>query len=423
MPKFNILIIGGGLGGLATTVALAQQGHKVTVLESTAKLQTIGGSITIPPNSMRVWDYLGLLPRLHAAAETSMPSPRVFRSYKGEEISEGGITKSVYKYDLTSLHRAPLQKLLLDAATEAGADIQINTRIIEIDESGLSPVAVTKDGRRIEADLIISADGAKSMLRSLLHPKTQLSTCINCYRAVIPGSMLRADPELSQLLETATIWWGPHRNIVGVPIQNGQLFSLECTHPGDTGTAGDWNKKGDVELMKATYSDFEPLVLKLLGMVKAEDLLVWKLNQLPELDSWVFGGGRVCLIGDAAHAMMPFSGQGHAMAIEDSAALSLCLARCTSTSSIPRALHAFEAIRKPRTTVLGKYSEHNARIWQLPDGPEQRERDERSRKSPFFIAPDWDGRHVDEVPGIPPDPLFFPYMLAHDVVAFVSFPR
>jgi salicylate hydroxylase len=268
--------------------------------------------------------------------------------------------------------------------------------------------------------------------------------------------MLRADPELSQLLETATIWWGPHRNIVGVPIQNGQLFSLECTHPGDTGTAGDWNKKGDVELMKATYSDFEPLVLKLLGMVKAEDLLVWKLNQLPELDSWVFGGGRVCLIGDgmllrlirgrslitescACYDAIFWPGipsfiyperqkllttaKGHAMAIEDSVALSLCLARCTSTSSIPRALHAFEAIRKPRTTVLGKYSEHNARIWQLPDGPEQRERDERSRKTPFFIAQDWDGRHVDEVPGIPPDPLFFPYMLAHDVVAFVSFAR
>jgi salicylate hydroxylase len=99
MPKFNILVIGGGLGGLATAVALAQPGHKVTVLKSTAKLQTTGGSITIPPNSMRVWDYLGLLPRLHAAAETSMPSSRVFRSYKGEKISEGGITKSVYKYE------------------------------------------------------------------------------------------------------------------------------------------------------------------------------------------------------------------------------------------------------------------------------------------------------------------------------------
>jgi hypothetical protein len=112
--------------------------------------------------------------------------------------------------------------------------------------------------------------------------------------------------------------------------------------------------------------------------------------------------------------------KGHAMAIEDSVTLSLCFARCKDASSIPRALHAFEAIRKPRTTLLGKYAEHNAHIWQLPDGPEQRERDTRLRKTPFFIAPDFNGRHVDEVPGITPDPLFFPYMLAHDVVAFVS---
>lgn len=109
------------------------------------------------------------------------------------------------------------------------------------------------------------------------------------------------------------------------------------------------------------------------------------------------------------------------MAIEDSVSLSLCLYRCTSTAEKPRALHDFEAIRKPRTTLLGQYAEDNARIWQLPDGPEQRERDERYKKIPFFSAPDWDRKHVDEVPGIPPDPLFFPYMLAHDVINFVSF--
>ncbi|KAE9375886.1 FAD/NAD(P)-binding domain-containing protein [Stipitochalara longipes BDJ] len=421
MPVFNILIIGSGLGGLATAIALAQKGHTITLLESTAKLQTIGGGISIPPNSVRAWNYLGLLSRLHAAAETSMPASRIFKSYKGEKISEGGTSKSTYKYDSTSIHRAALQKLLLDAATAAGVDIQVNTRVIDIDESGASPIAITKDGQRIKADLIIGADGAKSTIRSLLHPKIELNSSINCYRAVIPGSILRADPELSQLLETATIWWGPDRSIVGMPIQNGQLLSLECTHPGDSGTAGDWNKKGDVELMKTTFSDFEPLVMKLLGMVKEEDLLVWKLNQLPELESWVFEGGKVCLIGDAAHAMMPFSGQGHAMAIEDSITLACCLSRCTNNSCIPRALHAFETIRKPRTTLLSHYAEDNARLFQLPDGQEQRERDARYRKIPFYSAPGWDGRHVDEVPGLPPDPLFFPYLLAHDVVAFVKF--
>lgn len=97
-PAFNVLIVGGGLGGLAVSVALGQQGHKVTVLESTAKLQTIGGGIGIPPNSMRVWDYLGLLDRLKAAAEVHGKRTSYFRRYTGELICTGGLQDQAWKY-------------------------------------------------------------------------------------------------------------------------------------------------------------------------------------------------------------------------------------------------------------------------------------------------------------------------------------
>jgi salicylate hydroxylase len=115
---------------------------------------------------------------------------------------------------------------------------------------------------------------------------------------VIPGAILKSDPELCHFTEQSTIWWGPDRTIVGIPVQNGELYSLEATHPGNTGTAGDWNKKGDHELMKNTYLDFELPVQKLIAKVKSDDLLVWKLNQLPDLDSWVFKSGKVGLLGD-----------------------------------------------------------------------------------------------------------------------------
>lgn len=125
----------------------------------------------------------------------------------------------------------------------------------------------------------------------------------------------------------------------------------------------------------------------------------------------------------AAHAIMPFSGQGHAMAIEDCACLAECLSRTTSTSSIPDALRAFEAIRKPRNKHMGEYSLFNAHTWQLPDGEEQRRRDQRLAKAPMFIAQNWDGKHVDEFPGLPPNPLYYPWMLGHDVVDLVSWLR
>ncbi|KAH7391208.1 FAD dependent oxidoreductase domain-containing protein [Cadophora sp. MPI-SDFR-AT-0126] len=417
-PSFNVLIVGGGLGGLAASVALGQKGHKVTVLESTAKLQTIGGGIGIPPNSMRVWDYLGLIDRLKAAAETQGRRTLYFRRYTGDLICESGLQEQAWNYDTVAIHRGQLQQLLVEAAHEAGVTILVNTRIIEIDDGGPSPVAVTKGGQRIEADLIIGADGAKSTIRNMMYPDIQLSSSINCYRAVVPGNLIKSDPDLAPLLECSTIWWGPERSVVCMAIQDKTMLSVECPHPGNTATAGEWNKPGDVDALKETYSDFDPVVKKLLAKIEPKNLLVWKLNQLPELKTWVSGSGKVVLLGDAAHAIMPYSGQGHAMAIEDSACLAECISRANSASSIPDALRAFETIRKPRNKHMADYALFNAHTWQLPDGEEQRRRDERLAKAPLFSARNWDGKHVDEFPGMPPSPSYYPWMLGHDVVDF-----
>lgn len=93
--KFNILTVGGGLGGLAVSIALAQTGHKVTVLESTSRLQTIGGGITVPPNSMRGWDHLGLMERLKEASNYQASENRVFKRYNGEFLCDGKARNSL----------------------------------------------------------------------------------------------------------------------------------------------------------------------------------------------------------------------------------------------------------------------------------------------------------------------------------------
>lgn len=108
------------------------------------------------------------------------------------------------------------------------------------------------------------------------------------------------------------------------------------------------------------------------------------------------------------------------MAIEDSVCLAECLARAEATSDIPKALKVYEAIRKPRTKLISDFGESMSHIWQLPDGEDQQKRDEMYRQTPYSTTSNWDGKHVDDLPGIPPDPLFFPYMLAHDVIGFVS---
>lgn len=109
------------------------------------------------------------------------------------------------------------------------------------------------------------------------------------------------------------------------------------------------------------------------------------------------------------------------MAMEDAAALGECLARAKDTSDIPRALQTFEAIRKPRTTLMLAFAQMIAHTWTLPDGEEQRQRDENLRTRPLFSAEGWDGKHIDQVPETPKDPLFFAWMLGYDVIDFVSF--
>jgi len=108
------------------------------------------------------------------------------------------------------------------------------------------------------------------------------------------------------------------------------------------------------------------------------------------------------------------------MAVEDSACLAECLSRAKSTSDIPQALKAFEIIRKPRVNMIGALAERNEQTWQLPDGPGQQKRDEMMKKIPIGAAQDWDGKHIDEPPGLPPNPLFWPWIFGHDVIDFVS---
>jgi salicylate hydroxylase len=117
--------------------------------------------------------------------------------------------------------------------------------------------------------------GAKSTLRQLIYPDIQLTSYYNFYRAVVDGALLESVPELAPLLDAGNFWWGPDRTVVGIPLQNKTFYSFECCHPGSTGTAGDWNKKGEAELMKKAYADFEPAIGKVMELVKPEDLLVW----------------------------------------------------------------------------------------------------------------------------------------------------
>jgi salicylate hydroxylase len=223
----------------------------------------------------------------------------------------------------------------------------------------------------------VGADGIRSRTRKsiLKDQDVEAVDSPNCaYRATVPANIMLSDPAIAHLMVdiNANCWIGHKRHIMAYPIRNGELYNMVLSHPGKA-SVGKWNEPGDLEEMKRHYSNFDPTIKRVLEHVTG--CLKWKLAALPPLPKWVSDSGRVVLLGDAAHAMVPYLAQGAATSIEDGAALAECLDRAKDINDVPALLRAFQAIRKPRCEIIQKGSLANGEIWHMSDGPEQEQRD------------------------------------------------
>lgn len=274
------------------------------------------------------------------------------------------------------IHRADYHKCLYTRALELGVQIKLNSLVQSVDES--APSVTLANGEVISADVVVGADGIRSTVReSILGDEdVTITDSTNCaYRATVPNELMRQDAETAQLMDdvNANCWIGHERHIMAYPIRNGALYNLVMSHPGKA-SVGKWNEPGNLDEMKQHYADFDPVIKKVLSKVK--NCLKWKLADLPPLLRWVSRSGRVVLIGDAAHAMVPYLAQGASLSIEDGAALAECVDHATDVTQIPAVLNAFAEIRKPRCETVQAGSRSNGDIWHMPDGPEQQKRDQ-----------------------------------------------
>lgn len=300
----------------------------------------------------------------------------------------------VHRYWL--IHRADYQKILYDAAIKAGVHFSLGCHVEGVDEK--ETTLILKDGQRLQADLIIGADGIRSKIRKTIlkdrDPGPVDSS--NCaYRATVPAEVMNSDPELAKFMSdpNGNLWTGPGGHVMAYPIKNGTLYNLVMSHPGKA-AVGKWNEPGDVGEMRKMHERWDPVLQKILRNV--ESCLKWKLAYLPPLETWVGESGKVVIIGDAAHGMLPYvslilssrrgfsndleqMAQGAAVSIEDAAALAEAVSQAESTEDLPYLLHAFEKVRKSRCEGISKATHDNAHIWHLPDGPEQEQRDRASK--------------------------------------------
>ena len=363
----RIAIIGGGIGGLSAALQLVKAGFDVHVYEQAAAIGEIGAGIQISPNASRLLVRLGLKPAMDkvgvrplAVHQRRWDDGRTLqRAPLGPEV-EAAFGAPYYHF-----HRGDLAELL---GTAVPAErLHVRHKLVDLIQKGERVVARFENGASVEADLLIGADGIHSRMRHLLFgPEEPRFTGCVAWRGLVPGERLKHH----NIEVVSHSWMGPEGHVVHYWVASGRLMNVVCVVEHGTWTKESWTDKGEVAEVLERYEGWHPIVRGLIGAFP--ETFIWALHDRLPLPRW--SDGRVTLLGDACHPMLPMMAQGAAQSIEDGAALAASLT--TTPGDVTGALVRYEEVRKPRATRLQEASAANRKRFHLPDGPEQKKRDE-----------------------------------------------
>lgn len=342
----TIGIVGAGIGGLAAAIALRRAGHDVVVFEQAKQFARVGADINLTPNAVRAMDGLGIGDAARVTA--ARPSHRISRSYdSGEETSRLEMAETAeqkYGAPQLTIHRADLLAALADLFP--AERVQLGKRAQKISQNGEGVEVAFEDGTSVKLAALIGADGIHSVVRTAMFgAESPRFTGIVAYRAVVPADRLQGVPNLGAF----TKWWGPNpqSQIVTFPLNRGKDIFIFATTPQDTWHLESWTAPGSVEELRDQYKDYHGEARALLDA--CDTVLKTALYERDPMTSWT--QGRMALLGDAAHPMLPFMAQGAGMAIEDAVVLARHL-EGVSTQDLPGALRRYERARIERTSQI-----------------------------------------------------------------------
>ena len=362
----TIFIAGAGIGGLTAALALAGQGFRVVILEKAERLEEAGAGLQLSPNASRVLIDLGLKPRLAARAVTP-DAIGIISARAGGEIArlplgEAASARTGAPYWV--IHRADLQAAL-QAEVNDHPDIELRLGCQFEDATshakGLTVVQRSRTARQQEVALaLIGADGIWSAVRHHLFPQAQpLFSGLIAWRGTLEATQLPREYTSRRV----QLWMGPDAHLVAYPISGGRQINIVAIVPGTWNRPG-WSAPGEIVEIKNVFASRWPASARMLiGAV--DEWRKWALFTVPGNGAWT--DGAIALLGDAAHAMLPFAAQGAGMAIEDAAVLAKCLGAIHDEGgpAIPNAMRRYAQLRRPRVMRLQRAARQSGRIYHL----------------------------------------------------------
>ncbi|MBN8182492.1 FAD-dependent monooxygenase [Roseibium aggregatum] len=354
-----IIIAGAGIGGLTAALCLHAQGHEIVLMDRARQLSEVGAGLQLSPNACSVLDQLGLLEDLapHAYAPDFI---KICSAKSGEELARvtmGTFLKERHGYPFWEIHRADLQRVLLEKVQASdGISLRLSSEVIDLESSPYEHLTCVFQDDEISGNLrcraLVGADGVWSRTRRLIpgHEDAHYSGQV-AYRATVP---IDAVPE--RWRRDAGLWFHKSAHLVHYPVRGGRELNIvglvEEAWEDET-----WSAKANKETLLKIFRDWPTEVRNLLTIPDA--WLKWALCSVDAGGPWTHG--NIALIGDAAHAMLPFMAQGAAMSIEDAAILAEHLPQ--DVENIPAAFRAFERQRKQRVQHIQGISFRNARTF------------------------------------------------------------
>jgi 2-polyprenyl-6-methoxyphenol hydroxylase-like FAD-dependent oxidoreductase len=387
----EIVVIGGGVGGLTAALALALGGHRVQVLEHASRFAQSGPGLRLAPNATAVLARLGLLDQVLALG--SRPRRALLRDLgSGSELAEldlGAPLTARYGTPYVVIGRADLLSLLADACTDADAELRPGRDVTSVDQysaasSTMDGAVVTcADGRMYAADVVVAADGARSAVRALLGGGEPSGDGWAAYRGTVPADALPAGEAGDEVIA----WTGPDAHFTRYPIRVGEAYEqvavfrshlyplVGAASPGgaDQGSATADLGWGGLEELDEAFSWAAEPVRAAVRLLRRDQC--WRMLERVPLPSWA--ADRVVLLGDAVHPMPAYLAQGACQAIEDANALANALADCPGPPGVAAALTGYQARRAPRAIRVSRARQ----VWEA--GPLPR------RPADDYTASDW----------------------------------